>query len=110
MDDEQKYDLLTERLKEVLPIKAYPSIEIVTDFRDKYPGLTLKTEFEVVDIYNSKEITGIICVIETKAIKGFACALTLLNIPPNQPYYKEIIDYQRKRIKKLRRQERTRWN
>jgi len=110
MDDNQKYDLLTERLKNVLPIKAYPSREIVADFRDKYSGLTLKTEFEVVDIYNSKEITGIICVIETESIKGFVCALTLLNIPPNQPYYNEIIDYQKKRIKKLKRQDKLGWN
>ncbi|GAI10027.1 unnamed protein product, partial [marine sediment metagenome] len=65
---------------------------------------------EVVDIYNSKEITGIICVIETDNIKGFACALTLLDIPPDQPYYKEIIDYQKKRIKKLRKQNKLRWN
>ena len=110
MEDNQKYDQLTERLKSVLPIKAYPSREIVRDFRDKYSGLTLKTEFEIVDVYNSEEFTGIICVIEAANIKGFVCALTLLDIPSDQPYYIEIVDYQKKRLKKLRKQNKISWN
>ncbi len=100
MNVKEQYEGLTAELKKRLPFKAFPTIELVQALRDKHK-LTLKTELIVTNVFNSGDVTGILCTIEKKGNEVLACALTHLEIPRDHPLYKEIIAYQKKRSKRI---------
>ena len=53
MDIKAEYEALTQKMKKSLPIKAFPTRELVSKLRDKNPGLTLKSEFLIKDVMNT---------------------------------------------------------
>ncbi len=110
MNIEEQYEDLTKRLKEVVPFTAFPIRNLVQELRNKGHAITLKTELTVKDVYNSGDITGIFCMMEQKGDKALACGLTHLIISSKHPLFKEIIDYQKKRNKRIRKLNQTTWN
>lgn len=110
MDIKEQYEELTRRLKEVLPFPAFPIRELVQELRKKGHSITLKSELIVKDVFNSGDISGIICTIEQTGDEALACGLTHLIISPKHPLYKEIIDYQKKRSKRLKKLNQSAWN
>ena len=110
MDIKEQYEELTKRLKEVLPFPAFPIRELVRELRRKGHSITLKTELTVKDVYNSGDISGIICTIEQKDDEAIACGLTHLIISSRHPLFKEITDYQKKRSKRIKKLNQTSWN
>ena len=93
-------------MQEILPLKAYPIRELVQIMREKGNPITLKKELTINSVYNSGDMSGIVCVIETKDKENiFMCGLTHLMFNVNAPLYKEIIDYQRKRSKRIKQLE-----
>jgi hypothetical protein len=66
-------------------------------------SITLNTELTVVDVFNSGDISGILCTIEYEGEAPLACGLTHLVVSKNTPFYKQIVDYQKKRAKRLRK-------
>ncbi len=103
MDIKEQYEGLTRKLKEVVPFKAFPVRELVQELRKKGHTITLKTELIVNDVYNSGDITGIVCLTEQKGEEALACALTHIIVSQRHPLYKEIIDYQKKRNKRIQK-------
>ena len=89
-------------MNELLGVTAYPKRELVQSLREKGNPITLKSELTITAIHNSGDISGIICVIEQKNKNVIACGLTHLIFIANCPLYKEIIDYQKKRIKRIK--------
>jgi hypothetical protein len=65
--------------------------------------ITLKSKLIVNSVHNSNDIGGIICAIKMENEEVMACGLTHLIIPPNNPLFKEILEYQTKRIKRLKK-------
>ena len=110
MDIKEQYEELTKRLKEVLPFSAFPIRELVQELRNKEHSITLSTELTVKDVYNSGDISGIICMIEQRGDEALACGLTHLNVSLKHPLFKEIIDYQKKRNKRIKKLNQTVWN
>lgn len=51
------------------------------------------------EVYNSEDISGIVCSMQQKNSEVIACGLTHLIISPKHPLFKEVIDYQKKEIK-----------
>ena len=103
MDIEKQYEGLTNALKNTVPFKAFPHRELVQELRKKDYVITLKTQLSVKDIYNSGDITGIVCMLEETKDGAIVCALTKLDIPKSHPLSKEIRAYQKKRIKRLKK-------
>jgi len=99
-----EYEELTQKIKRNLPIKAFPSRELVSKIRDKHPKLTLKSEFLIKGVMNTGDITGILCIIDCKDVRGLACALTHIDIAQSEPLRAEIEKYQEKRAKRVDRQ------
>ncbi len=99
-----EYEELTRKIKQNLPIKAFPTRELVTKIRDKNPGLTLKSEFLIKDVMNTGDISGILCIIDCKDARGLACALTHIELDHSEPLRIEIEKYQEKRAKRIDRQ------
>jgi hypothetical protein len=100
MDFKKQYEDLAQKLKTSLPLKTYPIRELVQIFRDKGNPITLKTELTIIDVYNSGDISGIFCVIKDM---DTACSLTHLTFSRTSPLYKDILDYQIKREKRIRK-------
>ena len=103
MDFEQQYESLYQKLKNELPFKAYPVRELIHVFRGKNIPVTLKTELTVTDVYNSGDISGIMCVIVDDKKNPIACSLTHLIFSPGFHLFKDIAEYQRKREKRIRK-------
>ena len=106
MDIKEQYEELTRQLKDVVPFTAFPIRNLVQELRTKNLSITLRTELTVVDVFNSGDISGILCTIECEGESGVACGLTHLIISSNTPFYKQIIDYQKKRTKRLKKLQR----
>ena len=102
MDIKEQYEALTQKLQQALPLKAYPTRELVRSLRDKGNLITLKSELTITTVHNSGDISGIMCVIDQKTKDVIACGLTHLIFMANCPLYKEIVDYQKKRIKRAK--------
>ena len=103
MDIKGEYEDLTRKLKKILPFTALPIRELVQELRSKNHIITLKTELVIVDVYNSGDITGILCITESRGENTLACPLSQLIISSKHPLYKEIVDYQKKRIKRVQK-------
>ena len=100
MDIKEQYEDLTQKIKISLPIKAFPIRELVQILRDKGNPITLKTELTIIDVFNSGDISGIVCVIKEMPT---VCSLTHLTFSRNYPLYKDILEYQIKREKRIRK-------
>jgi len=103
MDIKEQYENLFQLLKKELPLKAFPTRELVQTFRNKEFKMTLKTELTISDMHNSGDISGIMCVVSNDEQNVIACGLTHLQFSPATPHYKVIIDYQGKREKRIRK-------
>ena len=101
LDISEQYKELTEKLLEVLPLKAYPIRELLPLFRDDGHPITLKTELTITSVHNSGDISGIMCIVETEDGYSLACALTFLIFKSSTMMYSEITEYQRKREKRV---------
>ena len=66
MDIKEQYEALTQKLQQALPLKAYPTRELVQSLRDKGNPITLKSELIITAVHNSGDISGIMCVIGKK--------------------------------------------
>jgi len=110
MDIKEQYEDLTRKLKEFVPFKALPIRELVQELRKQGQTITLKTELTVKEVYNSGDITGIVCLTEQRGDDALACGLTHLIVSHNHPLYREIIDYQKKRNKRIQKLNQMDWN
>lgn len=102
MDIKEQYEDLTQKLQNNLPLKAYPTKELVQIFRDKRNPITLNTELTISSFHNSGDISGIMCAVEENKENVLVCGLTFLVFKSSSPLYKAIIDYQRKRNKRIK--------
>ncbi len=100
MDFKEQYEDLTQKLKIALPLKAYPIRELVQIFRDKDTSITLKTELTITDVYNTGDISGIVCVLKDM---NTACSLSHLTFSKSCSLYRDILEYQIKREKRIRK-------
>ena len=110
MDIKEQYEELTKKLKEVVPFSAFPIRDLVQELRRKGHSITLKTELIVKDVYNSGDISGIICMIEEKNDEAIACGLIHLTISSRHPLFKEVVSYQKKRSKRVKKINQAYWN
>ena len=96
-----EYEGFTQKIKQNLPIKAFPTRELVSKIRDKHPKLTLKSKFLIKDVMNTGDISGILCIIDCKDAQGLACAITHIDIAYSEPLRNEIEKYQKRRAKRV---------
>lgn len=95
------YEVLVQKIKLCLPIKAFPTRELVSKIMTQQPRVTLKSEFLIKEVINTGDISGILCIIECEDVDGLACALTHIDIAPSEPLKTEIKEYQEKRTRRV---------
>jgi len=103
MGIKEEYEELMQKLKAVVPFTALPIRELVVLLRKKGNPITLNTALIVKDVYNSGDLSGILCMLEQREEEATVCGLVHLNISSSHPLYRDIVDYQRKRKKRIRR-------
>jgi len=101
MDYEALYSELTKKLANEIPLTAYPIRELVQIFRQNGNPITLKSRLTITSVFNSGDMSGIICTVQEIDDTVLACSLTHLTFEPNFHLSKEIIEYQRKRFKRI---------
>ena len=101
MDLKAEYEPLTQKLLAALPLIAKPERRLVQGLRLEGRIITLNTKLLVIDVTNMGDTIGIACTIMDTAETSALCSLTHLIFSPGTPLYKEITDYQKKRIKFL---------
>lgn len=107
MDYKELYSDLTKKLEKEIPITAYPIRELVQIFRDKGNPITLKSKLTITSVFNSGDVSGIMCAVMEKEDNIIACGLTHLTFDPKFHLYKEITDYQRKRNRRIKQLNQT---
>ena len=103
MDNSKQYEDLTAKINDNLPLKAFPTRELVQIFRKNKHPITLKTELTITSVHNSGDISGIMCTVELVDEYKMACALTHLIFSGTVKLYSEIVDYQKKREKRIKK-------
>ena len=100
----EEYEILVEKLKEILPFEAQPTRELVQLLRETRE-ITLKSTLTIISVFNTDDMGGIICAVASKEQEKDAvvCSLTHLVISSANPLFQEITQYQKKRIKHLKK-------
>lgn len=101
MNHKLLYSDLTKKLEEEIPFTAYPTRELVQNFRNDGNPITLKSKLTITGVMNSGDISGIMCTIMESDDNVMACGLTHLVFDTKFHLYKEITDYQKKRGKRI---------
>ena len=96
-----EYEELVMKIKPYLPIKAFPTKELVSKIKDHHPALTQQSIFLIEDVINTGDISGILCIIESDDVNGLLCSLTHIDIEPSEPLKSEIRRYQENRTRRV---------
>jgi hypothetical protein len=95
---------LIEEMKKYLPIPAYPSKELLQLLREKGKSIDSNTELKITSVFDSGDSGGIMCPVLEVNSELYVVSLTHLRIKFGHPLYHKISEYQKKRIRKLSRQ------
>jgi hypothetical protein len=95
---------LIESMEEHLPIPAYAGKELRELLRSKGKDISRGTELQIDKVFDSGDTGGIMCSIIEEDSEVYIVSLTHLMIKPGHPLHSMIKTYQRRRIRKLARQ------
>lgn len=99
----QQYELLNQKLQQHLPMQMRPTQPLVKLFRQQWKiNIDLSDVLTIGKTFNSGDITGILCHVNYNK-KDLACPLTYLQPQANHPLFREILEYQRKRSKRIKK-------
>lgn len=71
--------------------------------KNRNTAISLKTKLTVIDVYNSGDINGIVCKTEPDGEEIIVCGLAHLKVYRNHPLYSDIVEYQKKRHKRIKK-------
>ncbi len=95
---------LIEEMEAHLPIPTYACEDLCQFLRNQGKDFTRGTELQITKVFDSGDEGGIMGAILHEDGEVYVVSLTHLMIKPGHPLHKKILEYQRKRIRKLSRQ------
>jgi hypothetical protein len=103
IDHPEQVERLMERLGAALPIPARLIPEVQMTLRQQR-GVTMPTDCSVTWISYAGDEGGIVCRLEAQAETAEAvfASITHLRFDPRLPFTREILAYQKHRVKRLR--------
>ena len=106
IDDYQETMELMNKMKNCLPIPAYPSKEFVLLLKQQNIKLKTKQRLEIIDVHYLGDEGGISCVLKFpfKTEENYVISLTHLRPMFNHSLGKDIRKYQIHRIRNLAQQ------
>jgi len=98
---------LAKEIEAHLPLPVHITPEAALSLRQQGKDLSVDEELQVTRVFDSGEMGGILCAIESRDQKGvLVISLTHLRIAADHPLRTRIEAYQRDRVRKLARQRR----
>ena len=103
IDHPEQVERLMERLSTALPIPARLTPEVQMTLQQQR-GVTMTTDCSVTWISYAGDEGGIVCRLEAPAETAEAvfASITHLRFDPRLPFIREIVAYQKHRVKRLR--------
>ncbi len=94
---------LLKEMEQYLPIPARPTKELSQFLRRKGMHIDTNREINIIAVFDSGDMGGIVCAIEgdKKQKEALVISLTHLIIKPDHPLSDKIAAYQKQRIKSL---------
>jgi hypothetical protein len=110
IDDFVEAQALTDKLQDTLPFKVFPTKFFLGFLIDRGEAVQANAEFVVESLFYSGDAGGIICALAdspsfSNSQEKMVISISHLKIDPNHPLATEIIDYQRRRIHRLKLQD-----
>jgi len=103
MKQERGSETLVEEMKKYLPIPARFTEDLYQYLKQKGIYTDSNREININNVYYSGDAGGIVCAIEGNEKEVLIISLTNLIIKPDHPLSDKIADYQKKRIRRLKR-------
>jgi hypothetical protein len=107
IDDPEKTDLLIAKLKDLLPIDAAITKDLQRSLAAKSPAIAIPARCQVIDVLNLGDEGGVACCLDiggSDTAAAHIVSITHLLFDRRFPLFRDINTYQRRRIKKLKRQ------
>ena len=105
LDKLEKTYKLIETLKAALPFEVALTPELIFDLARQEKPLLLKPIETVCEISYLGDAGGIVCCIEPEGADGMVVtSITHVRVPRTLPFAAAVVEYQRHRVKKLRKQ------
>lgn len=107
IDDIEATGRLQARIEAALPLPAHPTPELLDMLRQQNPTMTLGPDCRIVALSYLGDEGGIVCKLDFGADttgKAAYVSITHLRFDPRLPLARDIAAYQRRRVKRLRRQ------
>jgi hypothetical protein len=95
---------LVEEMKQHLPIPARPTKQLSQHLRKKGIVIDMDQDLNIINVFDSGDIGGIICATEANKKQVLVISLTHLVIKPDHPLSNKIHAYQKERTKSLQTQ------
>jgi len=96
-------ETLLEEMKQYLPIPARPTKGSQQLLGQKGMHIDPDQEINIVDVFDSGDMGGIMCAIQGNEKQVLLISLTHLVIKPDHPLSDKIAAYQKKRLRRLQR-------
>ena len=105
LDNPEKTARLLAALKAALPFEVELSERLIKDLRTETPVLAVRTRYTVSDLSYAGDEGGIVCHTTRSEEQGaLVVSLTQVQVPRAMPLAAAVLDYQKHRIKKLKKQ------
>jgi hypothetical protein len=110
IDDFVEAQALTDKLQDTLPFKVLPTKFFLNFLLDRGESVPADAEFVVESLFYSGDGGGIICALADSPVfsnsqEKMVISISHLKIDPDHPLAMEVIEYQRKRIHRLKLQD-----
>jgi hypothetical protein len=106
LDKPEKTRELVATLKAALPFEVTLMPDVITHLERKQKPIPVKSTEAVSDISYAGDQGGIICHLRpTDADHVIIVSLTHVRVPRTLPFAAAVLDYQKHRVKKLRKQQ-----
>ncbi len=106
LDKPEKIRALIAAMKAALPFEVALTPELIAHLAQQQKPVAVKPTESVNDVSYAGDEGGIVCHIQPVAADSvIVVSLTHVRVPPTLPFAAAAIDYQRHRVKKLKRQQ-----
>ena len=108
IDNAEKTSRLLVALQEAVPFKVELVPSLVSYLRTQHVAIADQTEHTVSDLSYAGDEGGIVChMVHPEGREALVVSLTQVHVPRSMPFSAAVADYQKHRVKKLRKQGHT---
>ncbi len=106
IDDPRTIELLMERIRAALPMRAHVGRDVLRTLRRKTPEASLSHQCDITEVRYAGDEGGILCTLDfddpaSKTV--YIVSITHVTFERRNPLWRDIERYKKRRIKRMRR-------